>query len=170
MPFQLEWFKNWALSIGEDPTREGLRDTPARMSEALEALLCGYKENAAEHFGVTFHEPSATTPVAMVFPFTSMCEHHVLPFHGDITLRYLPRDGRIVGLSKIVRGARCYTARLQTQERLTTEIAEAFYLAAKPDWVEVTITAEHLCVSARGIASPALTHTSYTRVSAPVEA
>jgi len=163
MPFALEWFKSFALFIGENPAREGLRDTPARMSDALEELLGGYKENPADHFGVIFDEPAAKDPIAIVFPFVSMCEHHVLPFYGDIRLQYQPRDGRIVGLSKIPRGVRCLTGRLQTQERLNAEIAEAFFAAVNPQWVEVQITATHLCVSARGVMSPAQTHTSCTR-------
>jgi GTP cyclohydrolase I len=163
MPFQLEWFKNFALSLGENPTRPGLIHTPARMSEALEALLSGYTEDPATHFGVMFDEPSAVMPVAVVFPFVSMCEHHVLPFYGDIRLQYQPRDGRIVGLSKIVRGTQSLCRRLQTQERLTSEIVEAFMDAVKPEWVEVQMDATHLCISARGVKSPAKTYTTFKK-------
>lgn len=157
------WFRDFVKFHGDDPGREALRNTPDRMSHAMFELFAGYKENPADHFGVLFHESSAVDPIEMTFPFYSLCEHHVLPFWGEVTLRYLPRDGQIVGLSKIPRGVRCIAARLQTQERLTSEIADAFFASVAPVWVTVALEASHMCVSARGVESPAKTKTSTRR-------
>lgn len=158
-----DWFRDFVTFHGDNPDRDAIRDTPDRMSHAMFELFAGYKENPAEHFGVLFHEPTAVDPIEMTFPFYSLCEHHVLPFWGEVTLRYMPRNGKIVGLSKVPRGVRALAARLQTQERLTVEIADAFFAAVGPVFVVVTLDASHMCVSARGIESPAKTKTTTRR-------
>ncbi len=145
-----EWFKSWAFSIGEDPTRPGLVGTPQRMAKAFTEMLHGYKEDPAQYLQVVFDEAKAVDPVEVTVSFTSLCEHHVLPFFGVAVVRYMPKDGRIVGLSKIPRAVKCLAARLQTQERLTSELAEAFMMYVRPEWVVVELNAMHLCTMARG--------------------
>jgi len=145
-----EWFKKWAWSIGEDPTRQGLIGTPERMARAFTQILSGYKEDPATHLQVIFDESLAVDPIEVTVDFTSMCEHHVLPFFGVVKLTYLPARGRIVGLSKIPRAVKCLASRLQTQERLTAEIANAFVMCVDPQWVTVEINAVHMCTSSRG--------------------
>ncbi len=101
----LEWFRPWLQTIGENPNRPALIDTPRRMAEAFTGMLSGYGDDPAKHFGVLFDEPEAKDPITVEFPFYSICEHHVLPFYGTIRVQYLPANRKIVGLSKIPRGA-----------------------------------------------------------------
>jgi len=136
--------------IGEDPTREGLRETPRRVISSLKEFTEGYNQIATEILGTTFDEPYDEMVVVKGIGFSSLCEHHMLPFMGRATVAYLPRD-RIVGLSKIARVVNCFAKRLQIQERMTQQIANAIQEVLDPQGVAVSIKARHLCMSLRGI-------------------
>ena len=138
--------------IGEDPAREGLRDTPARVAKAYKELFSGYGESASEILGRTFEEVSGYDELVLVkdIPFHSHCEHHLVPIIGKAHIGYLP-DGRVLGLSKIARVVDLFGKRLQTQEALTAQIAEAIDSTLKPRGVAVMIEAEHMCMVMRGV-------------------
>ena len=137
----------WLRAVGEDPDREGLRETPRRVAAAWAELLAGY--GPAPRITV-FSDPSDELIVVRAIEVISLCEHHVLPFVGTATVGYIPA-GRIIGLSKIPRLVQHYSRRLQVQERLTAQIAAALQDAVTPLGVGVVIRAKHLCTQARGI-------------------
>lgn len=140
------------LAIGEDPDREGLVETPNRVARAACEIFQGYDEDPARHLRKQFHEDhSEEMVIVRDIPFASMCEHHILPFTGKAHVAYLPRDGRITGLSKIARCVSGYAHRLQVQERLTTQVADAMMAELDPRGVLVVIEAEHTCMTMRGI-------------------
>ena len=141
--------------IGDDPDREGLVDTPKRFVGAYEELFGGYKGCAAEVLDRTFSEIATYDDIVLVrdISFYSHCEHHVMPFVGKAHIGYLPVE-RVVGLSKIARLIDVYARRLQTQERLTSQIASAIDEILKPRGVAVMIEAEHTCMTMRGVAKP----------------
>jgi GTP cyclohydrolase IA len=137
--------------IGEDPSREGLRRTPERVVEALSFLTSGYKQSVEEVVrGAVFEEQYSETVLVRDIDLYSLCEHHLLPFFGKAHVAYLP-DGRIIGLSKLPRLVEVFSRRLQTQERLTVQVAEALDHAIKPLGVAVIIEAAHLCMMMRGV-------------------
>jgi len=137
--------------IGEDPTRAGLVHTPARVANSYRFLLSGYHQRLEKLInGAIFEEPYSEMVVVRDIEVYSLCEHHLLPFFGKAHVAYVP-DGRILGLSKIPRVVDMYARRLQVQERLTTEIADAIQLALEPQGVGVVIEATHLCMSMRGV-------------------
>lgn len=141
-------------AIGEDPDREGLLGTPDRVARACEELFGGMQEDPSRHLLKQFHEPGNENMVIVRdIPFNSMCEHHLLPFVGKAHICYLPRDGRITGLSKLARCVNGYAHRPQLQERLTQQIADALELRLEPRGVLVVLQAEHSCMSMRGIKS-----------------
>lgn len=138
--------------IGEDPTRDGLLDTPKRVCKAMREMTVGYSMNPAEILSKTFDVHHDEMIVLSGVPYSSLCEHHMLPFYGHATIGYIPKPGaRIVGLSKLARLLDCYSKRLQVQERLTNEIAQALVDYLDPLGVGVVITGSHTCMSARGI-------------------
>lgn len=139
--------------LGEDPLREGLKDTPARVIKSLKEMTGGYLQDPAQILARTFKEPYDQMVVVRDIDFWSLCEHHMLPFHGTVTVAYLP-NGKVVGLSKIPRLVHCFAKRLQVQERLTQEIANAMNEHLDPLGVGVAIRASHLCMTMRGIKSP----------------
>ena len=142
------------VAIGEDPDREGLLGTPDRVARACEELFGGMQEDPSLHLLKQFHEPGNENMVIVRdIPFNSMCEHHLLPFTGKAHVCYLPRDGRITGLSKLARCVSGYAHRPQLQERLTEQIADALELRLEPRGVLVVLEAEHSCMSMRGIRS-----------------
>ena len=142
-------------AIGEDPTREGLVQTPRRVAEMYQEVLAGLEENPQEHLSVFFTEDRHGEMVIVKdIPIYSMCEHHLMPFIGKAHIAYVPKDGKIVGISKLARVAEGYARRLQLQERLTTQIADAIMSELKPFGVLVIIEAEHLCMTMRGIKKP----------------
>lgn len=145
--------------IGEDPTRNGLVDTPKRVVKALGELTTGYDTNIADLLAVTFEEHHDELIVVSGIPFHSLCEHHMLPFHGHATVGYVPRSG-IVGLSKLARLVEAYARRLQVQERLTTQIADALTHHLNPLAVGVLIHGTHTCMTMRGIQRQATMTTS----------
>ena len=150
------------IGIGEDPDRPGLVGTPDRVARACEELFGGISDDPARHLRKQFHEPgNEELVVVRDIPFHSMCEHHLLPFIGRAHVAYIPRDGRITGLSKIARCVAGYAARPQLQERLTAQVADAMVDELDPLGVLVVIEAEHTCMTMRGIrAAGAMTVTS----------
>lgn len=140
--------------IGEDPQREGLQKTPQRVAKAFLELTEGYRQNPSEILSTTFTEACDELIVVRDIEFWSLCEHHLLPFHGRATVGYLPKD-RIVGLSKLARIVHCFSRRLQVQEKLTTQIANAVMEHLQPQGVGVIIKATHQCMTMRGVKTPA---------------
>jgi GTP cyclohydrolase I len=142
-------------AVGEDPTREGLRDTPERVAEMYAELFVGVDKNPADDLTVGFELGHREMVVLKDIPFYSMCEHHLLPFYGVAHIGYIPNaEGRIVGISKLARVVETVARRPQVQERMTTEIADAIDEGIKPVGVAVVIQAEHLCMIMRGIKKP----------------
>ena len=138
-------------AIGEDPDREGLRLTPERVARAWTHLTSGYRlDPIAILRGAVFHEACDDMVMVREIEIYSLCEHHLLPFFGKCHVAYLPK-GRIVGLSKLARVADVFARRLQVQERLTTQIAEAIQETLEPRGVGVVIEARHLCMMMRGV-------------------
>ena len=146
------------IEIGEDPTREGLRDTPARIAKAYKEIFEGYDSNS--ELSVQFSEDSEVV-VAKDIQFYSMCEHHMLPFFGKIQIAYAP-NGRVFGISKLVRLVEKYSKRLQIQERLTKNIADELYSHGVKG-VAVMAEAEHLCMKMRGVKNDARVSSSAFR-------
>ena len=139
--------------MGEDPAREGLVETPDRIARMYEELCAGYGEDAGEHLGVRFRVEESGIVLEKDIRFYSMCEHHLLPFYGTAAVAYVP-DGEVVGLSKIARTVEVYARRLQLQERMTEQIADAFMRGLAPKGVMVLVEAEHLCMTMRGVKKP----------------
>ena len=152
-------------AIGEDPDRAGLRDTPDRVARACREVFGGCQEDPSRHLLRQFEEPGNEEMVIVRdIPFSSMCEHHLLPFTGHAHVCYLPRDGRITGLSKIARCVEGYARRPQLQERLTQQIADAMERRLMARGVLVVLEATHTCMTMRGVRSAgSLTVTSAVR-------
>jgi GTP cyclohydrolase I len=145
--------------VGEDPVRLGLLGTPDRVARSLREMTSGYRDDPAGILATTFAERSDEMVLVRDIEFWSLCEHHLLPFHGTATVGYLPRDN-VVGLSKLARVVHCFARRLQVQERLTTQIASAVMDNLEPLGVGVVVRATHLCMAARGVRSPSTMVTS----------
>ena len=148
----------WA---GDDPGREGLLDTPGRVARAYQEYFRGYREDPREHLSRTFREVGGYDEIVLLrdIPFQSHCEHHMAPIIGKVHIAYLPTD-RVVGLSKLARVALGYARRLQVQERLTAEIADAIQEVLNPRGVAVVVEASHACMSARGVMTTGATMTT----------
>jgi GTP cyclohydrolase IA len=143
--------RNLIASFGEDPEREGLQKTPMRVAKSLDFLTSGYRKDPAKILtSALFQEQTDEMVVVRDVELYSMCEHHLLPFFGKAHVAYLP-DGKIVGLSKIPRIVDAFARRLQVQERLTVQIANALQSALAPKGVGVVIEARHLCMMMRGV-------------------
>lgn len=148
-------------AIGEDIEREGLIDTPRRVAQACTEIFSGYEGHPEKHFQTTFTADYDEMVLVRDIPLFSLCEHHLLPFIGRAHVAYIPRGGRIAGLSKLARVVQDYSRRLQVQERLTMQIARTIDKNLRPLGVAVVIEAEHLCMTMRGAKVPgALTTTS----------
>ncbi|HXU97292.1 MAG TPA: GTP cyclohydrolase I FolE [Jiangellaceae bacterium] len=152
-------------AIGEDPSREGLRQTPARVARAYEEMFRGLREDPEKVLTTTFELDHDEMILVKDIEVASTCEHHLVPFYGYAHVAYIPgRDGRITGLSKLARLVDVFAKRPQVQERLTTQIAEALCRLLEPAGVMVVIEAEHLCMTMRGVRKPgAKTLTSAVR-------
>jgi GTP cyclohydrolase I len=140
-------------AIGEDPQREGLLDTPRRVAELYGQIFGGLLADPREHLRVGFQEGHEEMVILRDIPFYSICEHHLLPFHGVAHVGYIPA-GRIVGVSKIARAVEGFAKRPQLQERLTSQIADSIMECLSPQGVAVVIEAEHLCMTMRGVRKP----------------
>lgn len=140
------------LWAGENPDREGLVETPKRVVKAYEELFGGYGQSAEEILGTVFDEVSGYNEPVLVrdIPFYSHCEHHMVPIIGKAHIAYLP-DGRVVGLSKIPRVVDIFARRLQTQESITAQVADALFTFLRPRGVAVLVEAEHMCMAMRGV-------------------
>lgn len=142
-------------AIGENPEREGLKDTPSRVAEMYAELFAGLSMDPKQELVVGFEEGHREMVILRDIPFYSMCEHHLLPFYGMVHVGYLPNaSGRVVGGSKLARVVEIFAKRPQIQERMTTQIADAIVDELKPDGVGVIVQAEHLCMIMRGIKKP----------------
>jgi GTP cyclohydrolase IA len=152
-------------AIGEDPGRDGLVDTPVRVAAMYEELFAGLADDPSRHLTVTFAAEHDEMVMVRDIPFASLCEHHLVPFIGRAHVAYIPaEDGRITGLSKLARLVDGFARRLQVQERMTTQIADAIEKVLAPRGVLVVVEAEHLCMSMRGVKKPGtLTITSSVR-------
>lgn len=139
--------------IGEDIHREGLAETPDRISRMYQELAAGYTEDAALHLKKRFHVDNNDIVMEKDIPFYSFCEHHMLPFYGTAAIAYIP-NGEVVGLSKIARTLEVFAKRFQLQERLTAQFADVFMKELRPHGVMVLIEAEHMCMTMRGIKKP----------------
>lgn len=144
-------------AIGEDPHREGLRRTPERVARAWVELAAGYDEDPREHLRTIFEVETDELVLVRDVPFHSQCEHHMLPFVGHAHVAYLPAEGRVTGLSKLGRCIEGYARRLQVQERLTRQVADAVEEVLTPRGVAVIIEAEHMCMTMRGVQKPGAT-------------
>ncbi len=142
----------WA---GDDPSREGLIDTPRRVAKAWREYCAGYGDHPAEHLARVFEEVGGYDEIVLLkdIPFQSHCEHHMAPIIGKAHIAYLPRD-HVVGISKLARVLHGFARRLQVQERLTAEVADCIWDNLKPLGVAVVIEASHACMTARGVRTP----------------
>jgi len=142
--------KNLLISIGEDPDREGLKDTPKRVVKSWETLFGGYKQNPKDILNTTFNEDYKSMIICDNIDFYSTCEHHLLPFYGKCHIGYIPHK-KIIGLSKMPRLVEVFSRRLQVQERLTEQIANSLMKFLDPLGVGVIIQAKHFCMMSRGV-------------------
>lgn len=146
------------IAIGEDPDRDGLRETPARVARSYRELFAGLYQNAEDVLQTTFDAGHDELVIVKDIPFYSVCEHHLVPFHGQAHVGYIPNaSGRITGLSKLARLVDVFARRPQVQERLTSQVADSLMKILEPTGVIVVIEAEHLCMSMRGIRKPGAT-------------
>ena len=140
------------IAIGEDPDREGLVGTPDRIARMYEEIFSGLNEDPAEHLQIFFQDEKYEELILIKdIPFYSMCEHHLVPFFGHAHVGYIPKDGRLTGLSKLARVVETVSKRPQLQERLTATVADTIVDVLKPYGVIVVIEAEHMCMTMRGV-------------------
>ena len=139
--------------IGEDVSRDGLKETPGRIARMCEELYGGMEEDASVHLSKTFSVDSSEMVIEKDITFYSTCEHHILPFYGKVHIAYIP-DRKVVGLSKLARTVEVFARRLQLQEQLTGQIADALMEFMQPKGALVMIEAEHMCMTMRGIKKP----------------
>lgn len=141
-------------AIGEDPDREGLIDTPTRVAKMYSEIFSGLQEDPKEYFQTIFGEDHEELVLVKDIPFYSMCEHHLVPFFGTAHVAYIPRNGKVTGLSKLARAVEVVAKRPQLQERITSTVADAIYEMLSPHGVMVVIEAEHMCMTMRGVNKP----------------
>jgi GTP cyclohydrolase I len=140
------------IAVGEDPDRDGLQDTPARVARAYAEMFAGMQQDPAKILATTFEMDHDEMILVRDIPLYSTCEHHLVPFHGTAHIGYIPgEDGRITGLSKLARVLDVFAKRPQVQERLTSQVADSMMRLLEPRGVIVVIEAEHLCMSMRGV-------------------
>jgi len=151
-------------AIGDDPNRQGLKDTPKRVAKMYAELFSGLHKDPGKEVSVFHNEDHEELIMVKNIPFYSMCEHHLVPFFGKAHVAYIPTKGKVTGLSKLVRVIEGFAKRPQVQERLTGQIADCLMQKLKPHGVLVVIEAEHLCMSMRGVKKPgSVTTTSAVR-------
>ena len=144
-------------AIGEDPNREGLLDTPKRVAKMYAEVFSGIQEDPKEHFKTIFGEDHEELVLVKDISFFSMCEHHLVPFFGKAHVAYIPKGGKVTGLSKLARAVEAVAKRPQLQERITTTIADAIVESLEPYGVMVVVEAEHMCMTMRGVKKPGAT-------------
>lgn len=146
------------LAIGEDPDRDGLRDTPKRVARMYAEVFSGLREDPGDHLKVVFEANHDEMVMVKDIPIFSLCEHHLVPWYGQAHVAYIPNDdGRITGLSKLARLVDGFSKRPQVQERLTTQVADCIQAVLEPRGVLVVVEAEHLCMAMRGVRKPGAT-------------
>ncbi len=151
-------------AIGEDPNREGLKDTPKRVAKMYEEVFSGLGQDPGKYFETVFEEEHEELVLVKDIPFYSMCEHHLVPFYGKAHVAYIPRNGKVTGLSKLVRAVETVSKRPQLQERITSTVADIIMEKLEPYGVMVIIEAEHMCMTMRGVKKPgSITVTSAVR-------
>ncbi len=152
------------IAVGEDPDREGLIETPARVARMYEEIFSGLEENPEKHLKLFEEQGNDEMVIVRDIPLYSMCEHHLIPFIGKAHIAYIPKAGKVIGLSKLARIVNCFARRPQLQERLTTQVADFLFDSLDPQGVAVVVEAEHLCMTMRGArASGSQTRTSAMR-------
>jgi len=151
-------------AVGEDPNREGLLDTPKRVAKMYAEVFEGLELDPKKYFDVVFGEEHEELVLVKDIPFFSMCEHHLVPFYGKAHVAYIPKGGRVTGLSKLARAVEAVARRPQLQERITSTVADAIVEKLTPHGVVVVVEAEHMCMTMRGVRKPgAKTVTSAVR-------
>ncbi len=159
-----EAIKDILIAIGEDPDRRDLKETPNRVAEMYEEIFSGIRQSPERELEVILDQKHDEIILLKNIPLYSVCEHHLIPFIGRAHIAYIPKDGRVTGLSKLARVVDILSRRLQIQERLTTQVAEIIMKKLRPRGVMVVVEAEHLCMSFRGVKKPGiLTVTSAVR-------
>jgi GTP cyclohydrolase I len=149
------------IAVGEDPDRDGLQDTPNRVARSYAEIFAGLHQDPAELLATSFDIDHSELVLVKDIPFYSTCEHHLVPFHGQAHVGYIPgEDGKVTGLSKLARLVDLYAKRPQVQERLTTQIVEALEEHLNPGGAIVVVECEHLCMSMRGVRKPGATTTT----------
>ena len=141
-------------AVGENPNREGLLDTPKRVAKMYEEMFAGLNEDPRDHFDTIFSEEHEELVLVKDIPFYSMCEHHLVPFFGKAHVAYIPRNGKVAGLSKLARAVEAVAKRPQLQERITATVADAILEKLEPHGVMVVLEAEHMCMTMRGVKKP----------------
>lgn len=141
-------------AIGEDPDREGLIDTPKRVAKMYQEVFSGLRQDPGEYFETIFSEDHEELVLVKDIPFYSMCEHHLVPFFGKAHVAYIPKNGRVTGLSKLARAVEAVARRPQLQERITDEVVESIMKKLDPYGAMVVVEAEHMCMTMRGIKKP----------------
>lgn len=141
-------------AIGEDPRREGLKETPARVARMYKDIFSGLEDEPEKYLLKKFSEDHDEMVLVKDIPLYSMCEHHLLPFYGMAHIAYIPKNGKVTGLSKLVRVMEGFARRPQLQEKLTSQIADAIVKGLGPHGVMVIIEAEHMCMTMRGVRKP----------------
>jgi GTP cyclohydrolase I len=144
-------------AVGEDPNREGLLDTPKRVAKMYAEVFSGLNEDPMDHFKTIFGEDHEELVFVKDIGFYSMCEHHLVPFFGKAHVAYIPKGGRVAGLSKLARAVEAVAKRPQLQERITSTVADTMVKALDPHGVMVVIEAEHMCMTMRGVKKPGTT-------------
>lgn len=157
---QEHYARKLLISLGVDCSAPGMIDTPARMAKSLGELMSGRLQDAGTILATTFDEQCDELILVKDIPFVSVCEHHIMPFTGTVTIGYLSSDGRVIGLSKFARLVECFARRPQVQERLTRQIASALIEHAKASFVGVVVRGSHSCMRLRGVQSDGLMVTS----------
>ncbi|BDG46735.1 MULTISPECIES: GTP cyclohydrolase I FolE [Parageobacillus] len=141
-------------AIGEDPNREGLVDTPKRVAKMYAEVFSGLHEDPKQYFQTVFNEDHEELVLVKDIPFYSMCEHHLVPFFGVAHVAYIPRGGKVTGLSKLARAVEAVARRPQLQERITATVADSIMETLDPYGVMVVVEAEHMCMTMRGVKKP----------------
>ena len=141
-------------AIGEDPNREGLLDTPKRVAKMYKEVFSGLNDDPKSYFDTIFSEEHEELVLVKDIPFYSMCEHHLVPFFGQAHVAYIPKGGKVTGLSKLARAVDAVAKRPQLQERLTSTIADAIFEKLEPYGVMVVVEGEHMCMTMRGVKKP----------------